>query len=284
MSSSSWTSHTEASSAEPAQVVTSPEQVVLHFPIAGPTARMLAYALDLLAIVVLELGLGLALLIATPIAGPLGEFISSWIPDDPKTATQQAFSGFFLVLILMFTLGQLLIEWGYFSFFELTMGGRSPGKWLIGLRVMRDGGMPITLRESLLRNLLRIVDMLPSQYLVGLVTMVMSPECKRLGDLLAGTVVVRTASAPAPRPLPPRDVTAQAAFRFERAQLALIGTAEGALLRQALRRSEEFPAEQGAIILARAAEALGSKLGYRPLAPDEHRDFLLALLHQTRER
>lgn len=285
MSSSSWPSHTAPSStAEPTQVVSSPEQVALHFPIAGPTARMLAYGLDLIVIGVVELGLLLVLLLSTPLATMLSELLDGWIPDDPQQVSPEGVAGLLLVMIVLLVLAQLVVEWGYFSFFELTMGGRSPGKWLIGLRVMRDGGLPITLRESLLRNLLRVVDMLPSQYLVGLVAMVMSPEGKRLGDIVAGTVVVRTASAPAPRPLPPRDAAAQASFRFERAQLERIGPAEGTLIRQALRRSEEFGPEQGTTILARAAEVLVAKLGHRPLTPDEHRDFLLALLNQIRER
>ncbi len=278
--SSSSPSHIEPSSAgELTQIVTSPEQVALHFPIAGPTARMVAYAIDLLAIVLLELAVVFVLLASQP----LRDLLAAWIPDDPS-AGRDSFRGFFLIVLALLVLTQMVVEWCYFTFFELAMSGRSPGKWLVGLRVMRDGGLPITLRESVLRNLLRMVDILPSQYLVGLTAMVLSTEGKRLGDLVAGTVVVRTASAPAPRPLPPHDAAAQSSFRFERAQLARIGPTEGALIRQGLRRSEEFPGEQGALILARAAEALRAKLDYRPLEPGEHRDFLLALLHQIRER
>lgn len=77
------------------------------------------------------------------------------------------------------------------SFFELTWNGQSPGKRWAGIRVIRRDGTPVTLIESIIRNLVRIVDFLPIGYGVGIVTMFVHPQSCRLGDLAAGTLVVR---------------------------------------------------------------------------------------------
>jgi hypothetical protein len=80
--------------------------------------------------------------------------------------------------------------WGYYIFFEMTWNGQSPGKRLAKLRVICVDGRPVTLAESLIRNLVRLVDFLPGFYGVGVVTMFIQPQSRRLGDLAAGTLVV----------------------------------------------------------------------------------------------
>jgi hypothetical protein len=74
--------------------------------------------------------------------------------------------------------------------FELVWNGQSPGKRWVGLRVIRTDGTPITLSESLIRNLVRLVDFMPLAYGVGVVTMFVNAQARRLGDLAAGTIVV----------------------------------------------------------------------------------------------
>ena len=85
-----------------------------------------------------------------------------------------------------------LLVWGYFALFEGLRDGQTPGKRWMGIRVVHDGGYPLTMRGSGVRNLLRILDMqpIPSCVLGGL-SMWLHPQTKRLGDLAAGTVVVR---------------------------------------------------------------------------------------------
>lgn len=83
------------------------------------------------------------------------------------------------------------ILWGYYIFFEMTWNGRSPGKKAAGLRVIKRDGTPITLSESIIRNLIRTVDSLPAFYGVGIVTMFIDERSRRLGDIMAGTLVVR---------------------------------------------------------------------------------------------
>lgn len=75
--------------------------------------------------------------------------------------------------------------------FEVWSGGRTPGKRVAGVRVLMDGGMPITLTASTIRNLLRLIDFLPISYLVGIISIAATKANKRLGDLAAGTIVVR---------------------------------------------------------------------------------------------
>ena len=90
-----------------------------------------------------------------------------------------------LMLICLFC-----VEWLYPIAFELSRWSATPGKRALGLQVVMDTGLPITPAASFTRNLLRAADFLPMAYAVGIVTVLLSRECKRLGDLAAGTLVV----------------------------------------------------------------------------------------------
>lgn len=279
----------EITDGDPRQVVLSPEQVELQFPIAGPTSRILAYGIDLVVIVAIEGLVLLALLLASPFAHWLAaelQRLGAAFGGDLGTAggANPLESGALLYVMAFFLLLQLAIEWGYFVFCEMATGGRSLGKRLVGLRVMGDGGRPLTLRESLLRNLLRAVDILPANYAVGLVAMVLSPECKRLGDLAAGTIVARLDRPMAPAPLPEQPDEAATRFRFERAQIERLGAAERALIRQTLRRLPELPSELAPLALERATDALCSRIGHAPVAAEDRLAFLRALWQAIRGR
>ncbi len=82
------------------------------------------------------------------------------------------------------------MEWGYFVLFELVWGGRTPGKKAMGLRVLREDGTSVRLGDSVLRNLLRAADILPGNYAVGFLVSAGDDRFRRLGDLVAGTIVV----------------------------------------------------------------------------------------------
>jgi uncharacterized RDD family membrane protein YckC len=91
-----------------------------------------------------------------------------------------------LLLFIIF-----LITWGYYIFFEGLRQGSTPGKKLVGIRVIRQDGLPIGLREAALRNLVRAADMLPPPcYILGGLVMHFDPQGRRLGDMVAGTYVV----------------------------------------------------------------------------------------------
>ena len=107
------------------------------------------------------------------------------------------------LLFAVFLLGVFVMQFGYHVLFEVTASGRTPGKRWTGLRVVKDGGGPVDFGSSTVRNLLRLVDMLPGFYLVGMVAIIASRRNQRLGDMAAGTLVVRekTGGRP-PRPKP----------------------------------------------------------------------------------
>ena len=158
--------------------IETPEQVELHFPIAGVGSRFLALSTDTL----IQIGvyLALALLFALTLADTKA-FRSLNAVSAP--AQKWMLAGFIFVNFLMF--------WGYFSLFEALWNGQTPGKRLMKIRVIKDSGRSITLFEAMARNLLRIIDMMPpSTYLVGVISMVCNKQQKRLGDLVAGTIVV----------------------------------------------------------------------------------------------
>jgi hypothetical protein len=84
-----------------------------------------------------------------------------------------------------------LFNWGYFTLFEALWGGRTPGKRVARIRVIQRSGRSIGLLESMARNLVRYVDQIPFFYAVGVITMFATRQHQRLGDLAAGTLVVR---------------------------------------------------------------------------------------------
>jgi uncharacterized RDD family membrane protein YckC len=115
--------------------------------------------------------------------------------------------GLALVALLSFAISS-----GYYIFFEMIWNGQSPGKRLVGLRAIRGDGMPITLAESAIRNLVRLVDFLPVSYGVGIVAMFIDTKSRRLGDLAAGTLVVwdrvpKLLDSPKASPLPTGPAT-----------------------------------------------------------------------------
>jgi uncharacterized RDD family membrane protein YckC len=109
--------------------------------------------------------------LTSPAAGKLGEAAGKW----------------FLAFVIFLNFA---IFWGYFALFEAYWHGQTPGKRVMKLRVIKDSGRQITLFEALARNLLRVIDYLPSLYLVGVITMLCNKRNQRLGDLVAGTLVV----------------------------------------------------------------------------------------------
>lgn len=271
-----------------AQVIRSPEQVALDLPVAGPMSRMLAFSVDYGVILVLEAILFTALLFVAMSLASLDQLqqVQEWLQDAQSTLEKGQFNvgPWFLLMLAVWIALDFLLQWGYFVAAELLMQGRSPGKALIGMRVVRDGGLPVTLRESMLRNLLRMVDMLPTQYFVGLVCMIFSKQVRRLGDYAAGTIVIREERAEPARPIavpsaPPAD---SPAFRFGREQLDAIGPVELRLVRQTLRRIDELPTWKAKQVLERSVEALCTRIGWQePLEPGDRRAFLMAVLRDA---
>jgi hypothetical protein len=92
------------------------------------------------------------------------------------------------------------VYWGYFAFFEVIWKGQTPGKRLAGIRAIKDSGRALNVYEVIGRNLLRAVDWLPSMYIAGIVSMMISRRNQRLGDHLVGSIVVHDKRAEQIRP------------------------------------------------------------------------------------
>lgn len=128
--------------------------------------------------------------------------------------------GFGLGLIVFFAL-----EWLYPVVFELSPWAATPGKRMLGLRVVMDSGLPVTPAASLTRNLLRAADFMPFLYLMAAVSMLVRHDFKRLGDLAAATLVVHVAQPPRAETIPEGPPRAPAAPLSGRAQAAVIAWA-----------------------------------------------------------
>jgi uncharacterized RDD family membrane protein YckC len=162
--------------------IETPEQVDLRLPIAGIGSRFLAILTDsAVQIVILMLMVfGFVLIVS---AFPR-------MPGASAPVSSAAGKWFIAGVVLFY----FLLYWGYFSLFEAFWNGQTPGKRLLKIRVIKDSGRQITLFEALARNLIRVVDSLPSFYLIGVIAMLCNKEQKRLGDMVAGTIVVHERS------------------------------------------------------------------------------------------
>lgn len=156
-------------------IIETPEQTSIEFPLAGIGSRFLAVLIDSLIQVAAVTVLILLL------AGLAFGLRNAGLPGFPS-------AGIWVVAILIFV--YFLLMYGYFMLFESIWNGQTPGKRLTHIRVIKDSGQPITAIDSVGRNLLRIVDQLPFAYGIGVLCAWISPQSKRLGDYVAGTVVV----------------------------------------------------------------------------------------------
>ena len=148
--------------------VETPEHVVVSMPLAGVGSRMAAYGLDLIV------RLALSLLLAVPAI-----FVAVNFPG---------LGGYAFLVMLG---GLFLLHFAYYVFFETVRHGQTPGKRRLGLRTVKVNGAPVDFIASVLRNVLRLVDWMPGFYGLGVAAMFLSSSEQRLGDIAAGTVVVR---------------------------------------------------------------------------------------------
>jgi uncharacterized RDD family membrane protein YckC len=156
--------------------IDTPEQVALYFPLAGLGSRFLAAALDVAIQAAVSL---LIVLVAVIVFSAIGT-------HKLDTMSNTAAKWFTALLIL----GYFILIWGYYALFEAFRNGQTPGKRVLKIRVIKDSGRQITFFEALARNLLRVIDSLPGAYLTGVISILMTKQNKRLGDLVAGTIVV----------------------------------------------------------------------------------------------
>ena len=160
----------------------SPERVQLKLNIVGIGSRFAACFID---------SIFQSILLVFLIAGAISLHVSGLIRWE-----MQNFRDYLLLAILLL-LG-FAILYGYFILFETIWNGQTPGKRFLHLRVVGENGSPVTFLAVLIRNLIRIFDALPSGYAIGIVSMLLTNKNQRLGDLAAGTLVIRESGEQAP--------------------------------------------------------------------------------------
>jgi uncharacterized RDD family membrane protein YckC len=160
-----------------------PEQIALELPLAGIGSRFLGLAIDTLLQILLYIVGGLLL---AWIGTSAIDRVFVWLPP----------SWFGAVAILFI----FCVYWGYFAIFEIFWNGQTPGKRLAKIRVIKESGRPINAYEAIARNLMRAIDALPAMYGAGIVCMMLNTQNRRIGDFVAGTVVVHDQQTEEVRP------------------------------------------------------------------------------------
>lgn len=266
-------------------VIETPERVPLAFALASIGNRFLAAAIDHLIQYFSIAAVAYVFLFAAGFGSGAG-LVDEIAREAPK----------WLIAIMIFIL--FLLFAGYFIFFEWLWNGQTPGKRLLKLRVIREDGRPITLWEAIARNLLRVFDSAPGFlipiYSVGLITIFQSSRDQRVGDIFAGTVVIRERTDEAPT----FDETfsnpvADAAFRRVQkrtefnANVTVLSAPEIEVVESFLRRRWDLTERQRVWMAWRIALPLMYKL--KPdydLATFSYEGFLEEILHRyhTRQR
>ncbi len=235
--------------------IPTPEGVELELVLAGAGSRLVATLVDFLA----KAGLLLAVWI---IAG----------------AVDNEGGGGFIVGAL--AIGSFLVWFGYDVAFETMASGRTPGKRVAGLRVVRLGGEPVGFLTSAVRNLVRLVDMQPGiLHAVGAVTIVFSRRNQRLGDLAAGTLVVRERRAPLPAPGPPVPDFA-VADRYAAWDVSAVTSFELVTVRRFLERRWQLDPSARGRLGWELAERLRPKVAGAP--PDLHPEQFLEAVAEAK--
>jgi uncharacterized RDD family membrane protein YckC len=235
--------------------ISAPEGIELRYTLAGLGSRFIAELLDFILRLLVLIALGVLLRVA---------------------GASRALTLVVLVVALFLAL------FGYDIAFEVWGGGRTPGKRWNGLRVLMASGRPVSFAPSAVRNLLRIIDMWATVLVAGIVSILVTGRNQRLGDLAAGTIVVReprgrgaslfgadaaSASPVAPAPTPPGlDATA-------------VSASEVAAIRDFLARREELLPEARARVSQALADSLRGKVGGVPaggLPPEELLELIAA--------
>jgi uncharacterized RDD family membrane protein YckC len=157
--------------------IDTPENVIFGYEVAGIGSRFLAAMIDSILIA-----------IAVVIINFTGLVISSFLGLGEETIAPS-------IVLAVLGFVSFLAFWGYYILFEIVWNGQSPGKRWQRLRVLRVDGTPITVRDSIIRNLVRIIDFLPIFYGLGLIAMFVNRRDRRLGDFAAGTLVVHEESS-----------------------------------------------------------------------------------------
>ena len=242
-------------------IIDTPEQVHLEFVLAGIGSRFMAVFLDVLIEAVLYLILFFLTLL--------------WASGGIFNASRSIWWNAFVTLVIF------CINWGYYAIFEALWKGQTPGKRWAGIRVIKETGRPINAFEAISRNLVRVIDFFPGFYGVGVVTMLLNAKNRRLGDYVAGTLVVHETSDRESSLF--FNTPARADFTLH--QAAGLTVQEAELIETFLARRLEIPPEVRRFNGQRIADMISSRLNIPSEArPPDNENFLELMVREFRTR
>jgi uncharacterized RDD family membrane protein YckC len=257
--------------------IETPELVAIQMPIAGIGSRIIALLVDYLIWIPGIL-----------IVGRIFAFFLPSLNAFNKLSEQWAFA-IYVFLIFLF-------NWGYFTLFEAFWNGRTPGKRVARIRVIQRSGRPIGLFESMARNFIRYVDQIPFFYAVGAIAVFATRDHQRLGDLAAGTLVVRDRIEDAPSSseatrtftanifTPPTPAAEpHATFTLPDHQVARLSGADLQVLESFFARRLDMPLATREALAQRIASALQTKSGLEPPVGASIETFLEVAARQLRD-
>lgn len=239
--------------------IETPEQTSLDFPLAGVGSRFLAMVADL----GIQFVVGFVIFLIVVLLLPAVRWATVLGP-------QWMIAGVVIVLFLLNS--------GYFAFFEAIWNGQTPGKRYAQIRVMKDDGRPISAYDSVARNLLRIVDELPGMYAVGVISILFSKENKRLGDYVAGTVVVHEKIIQEARPFLEIKTEASGPV-YDTSRITLD---ELRLIETFLNRRDSFDPPLRTSMAAKISKRIGEKVDVRVTGWPQTEKFLEAVYETYR--
>jgi uncharacterized RDD family membrane protein YckC len=254
--------------------VDTPENVTFAQEVAGIGNRFIAALIDSGVIFAALVLLNLIIVVGL---GALGSMDSvSAVEDAPADWIE----GFILAL---YALINFLIFWGYYVLFEYLWNGQTPGKRLVHIRVVRMDGNPAGIVEVMVRNLVRIVDFLPSGYGLGMLVMFFNRQARRLGDFAAGTLVIKERADVQLRSLMTVDTLGQPALQSDAepvdealllryANIRQLTSQDYELIREALHRHRSRTLTPD--VLPRLAQTVATKLEVEPPLPSMVVQFL----------
>lgn len=265
--------------------IDTPELVAIQMPVAGIGSRFIAILVDYLIWTAGMIVLVILAALFLPAMHFLGKVTGTWAAG--------------IVLLLIF-----LVHWGYFTLFEAFANGRTPGKQVARIRVIHRSGRAISFVESLARNLVRAVDYLPSFYAVGLIVMFLNRQNQRLGDIAAGTIVVRDRAMESPvwgeaiaSPISSETVESKGdsaslatplfaphlRVSLPVTALCKLNTSDLEVLEGFFARRLDMSLETRSTLAERISQALRAKSGLEMPADISTETFLEAIAHQLRE-
>jgi uncharacterized RDD family membrane protein YckC len=218
-----------------------------------------------------------AVLLSRDVAGLGSRMIAIIIDGLIQGAALFAFAAAFFAVVghvttpelVIYLVGIFVVTWGYFPIFEGLWGGRTPGKRAQSLRVVQTDGQPVGWASVIVRNLVRIVDLLPGFYAVGSISILLTKRSQRLGDLAAGTMVVREPKVRAPVPLRLQGSESDEPLGDGTLDATGLSEQEYELVRSFLERRTTFAPDARTALAAQLASQFRSRVAARGFSTDE---------------